>query len=95
MNQYRYDFEGEAIRYYRQTVMEESVQDLDPDGFIADDAMGDDIIDGIDWEDAYLLDDWQDCGENKQRRLLWDSEAESENDDGYRATGSIVRTLQR
>lgn len=87
--QYRYIYQGEALRYYRQTTIYHAVDALDPDGYIATADIGDSIVDAIDWGDSYLLDAWQDCGPGRQRRLLWETEAEASND--HEATGMIVR----
>ena len=90
---YQYEFSGDAIGPYRQHTIYQTIEALDPDGFISDGQTGDTIIDAIEWGDMYVLEDWQDAGENKQRRLVWENESASENDDGYNAIGEITRTL--
>lgn len=50
----RYDFTGEALRAFRQATIYNEVDDLDPDGFTADEDTAESIIEGINFDNDII-----------------------------------------
>jgi hypothetical protein len=91
MKSYKFTFPSETN--FRQYTVYQEVEDLDPDGFSADAATGDDIIEDIAANnDLVIADQWDTYGQDGAERLLvWESEEDADNDDGANAICQIIR----
>lgn len=89
---YKYEIPSETS--FRNYTVNETVTGLDPDGFIADEVIGDGICEDV-LEKAGLVaaPEWDTYGTGGAMRLLyWASEEDAENDAGAKAMGQIVKT---
>lgn len=90
---YRYEIPSDTN--YRNHTIRGTVEDLDPDGFVAEEEIGDVIVNDIldEVEGIVSAEQWDDLGPDGAKRLLyWDSELAAEDDDGARATEQITKT---
>ena len=89
---YRYEIPSDTG--YRNYVVDDDVQDLDPDGFVSDESTGDEICERV-LEAANLVfaPQWDAHGPDGAMRLLyWETEEDAEDDAGANAMGQIVKT---
>ena len=97
MKKYRYEFPSES--QFRDYIVDEKIDQLDPDGFVADEATGDLIADAvIRFAGLFSTGEFEGPRETagepgRQRMLFWATEEDSENDSGENALGEITKTL--
>lgn len=89
-----YKYEIPADTNFRNYTVYDEVTDLDPDGFIADEATGDSICEDVLAAAGLVASpQWDTYGADGAMRLLyWATEEDADNDAGANAMGQIVKT---
>jgi len=90
----KYRYEIPSNTNFRNYTVDDVVDDLDPDGFVADEVTGDGLCDAVlDYADFIYAEQWDEIGTDGAMRLLyWESEEDADNDDGANALGQITKT---